>query len=424
MTRWIGAEKAGDLLKPGMTVFVAGATSEPREVLEALAGNRERCAGVRFVSVTVPGINHSDLSTLHEDARSTVFLVTPDNRWSVAEGRTGFVPMHYSAIYRYLEQELDVDVAILQLPPADRNGSHSLGISADFAPAVLGKAKLVIGEVNSRQPSVADAPRLLPGRLDYAVACDRPVPTLAQAKADKAALGVGRNVAELVNDGDCIQIGIGAIPDAALSALSGKNDLGVHSGMISNGVRALAESGNINGRCQAIDHGRIVCGATLGGIELVEWAGRSASLSVRPVGYTHDGAVLREIENFVSINSALEIDLFGQVNAEMLDGRQVSGTGGAVDMMRGAALSKGGRSIVALSSTAGGGKFSRIVSALAPVNSVTALRTDVEFVVTEFGARRIRHLPLRQRAEALIEISHPDYRDRLLDEWHELAANQ
>jgi 4-hydroxybutyrate CoA-transferase len=202
--------------------------------------------------------------------------------------------------------------------------------------------------------------------------------------------------------------------------LSEKNDLGIHSGMISDGVMALARSGNLSGSRKTIDQGRIVSGATLGSKELIEWAGEAPQLSIRPVGYTHDSGVIGEIEKFVSINSAMEVDLFGQVNADILGGRQFSGTGGSVDMIRGAALSRGGKSFVALSSTAKGGTVSRIVAALAPNTATTALRTDIDFVVTEFGARRIRHLPVMERAEALIEIAHPDFRDRLRDEWNKL----
>jgi len=184
----------------------------------------------------------------------------------------------------------------------------------------------------------------------------------------------------------------------------------------------LAIAGNITGRRKSLDAGRIVSGATLGSQRLVDWAGDAPQLSMRPVGYTHDSGVFARLDNFVSINSALEVDLFGQVNADMLAGRQLSGTGGAVDMMRGAALSRGGRSIVALSATASGGTVSRIVATLPRETATTALRTDVDYIVTEFGARRIRHLPIRARAEALIEIAHPQFRDELRDRWRAMVG--
>ena len=418
MTQWIEAGGVAGLLQPGMTVFVAGATAEPREILDALAIRGKQCAGVRFVSVSVPGINGVDFSSFHPRAKATAFLATAQNRESIVAGRVDFMPMHYSTIFDFLEHEMKIDAVLMQLPPLAQDGTANLGISADFAPAVLDKARLVIGEINARQPAPADAPGLPASRLDYALVCDRPVPTLVPSETSDIARRMGRHVADLINDGDCIQLGIGAIPDAALAGLSAKNDLGIHSGMISDGVMNLARAGNITGRNKTLDKGKIVSGVTLGSRRLIEWAGAAPELSVRPVGYTHDSGVIRRIDNFVSINSALQVDLFGQVNADMLDGRQLSGTGGSVDMMRGAALSTGGRSIIALSATARGGKVSRIVAALPQHTASTALRTDIDYVVTEFGARRIRYLPVQARAEALIEISHPDFQDQLRDEWN------
>jgi 4-hydroxybutyrate CoA-transferase len=419
MTQWIKAQDVAGLMRPGMTVFIAGGTAEPREILKALSENGESCAGVRFVAISIPGINTLDFRSLHQQARSTAFFATAENRESIAAGDTEFIPLQYRAIFDYLERDLPVDMALAQLPPPGAD-SVSQGISVDFLPAVLDKAGLVIAEINERQSAAADAPEIPLSRLDYAVACDRPVPTLAAVKINAAVSDIGRHIAGLVNDGDCIQLGIGGIPNAALAALSDKNDLGLHSGMISDGVMALAKAGNITGRMKTMDSNTMVSGATLGSQELVDWAGNAAGLAFRPVGYTHDIDVLRRIDNFVSINAALEVDLFGQVNADMLGGRQVSATGGSIDMMRGAALSNGGRSVVALKSTAKGGQVSCITPSLPAYTATTALRTDVDYVVTEYGARRIRHLPLRARAEALIEIAHPDFRDHLRDAWSEM----
>jgi 4-hydroxybutyrate CoA-transferase len=419
MTQWIQAQDVAGLLRPGMTVFVAGATAEPREILRALSEQGESCAGVRFVSVSLPGINHVDFTSLNEKAQSTAFFATPENRQSIAAGRTEFIPMQYSAIYDYLQRDLPVDIALVQLPEPARD-AVSLGIGVDFLPSILDKAGLLIGEINTRQPTPAGAAEIPLSRLDYAVACDRPVPTIAPAKTNSAINEIGRHTAGLIRDGDCLQIGIGGIPGATMAALSERNDLGFHSGMITDGAMNLARAGNITGRMKAVDADLMVSGATLGSQELVEWAGNAQNLIFRPVGYTHNIEVLRRIDNFVSINSALEVDLFGQVNADMLGSRQISATGGSIDMMRGAALSAGGRSIIALKSTARGGTVSCIRAAMNSGTATTALRTDVDYVVTEFGSRRIRHLPLMARAAALIEIAHPDFRDNLRDEWKEM----
>ena len=266
-----------------------------------------------------------------------------------------------------------------------------------------------------------DTPAIRPERLDYAVACDREVPVIPVPQATAEADRIAMLVAQQVEDGSCIQVGIGVIPNAVLAALGEKNDLGAHSGMISEGIMQLAMAGNLNGACKALDNGNIVTGAVLGSEVLVRWAGSARELVIRPVSYTHDSAIISANDRFVSINSALEVDLSGQVNAESIAGRQVSGPGGAVDMMRGAARSAGGKSFIALNATAKGGQVSRIVVALNPNTPVTATRDDIDYVVTEFGARRIRDLPAAARADALIEIAHPDFRQQLKTEWNELA---
>ncbi|MBT4890318.1 MAG: acetyl-CoA hydrolase/transferase family protein [Rhodospirillales bacterium] len=416
MTRWIEADQVAELLKPGMTVFVAGATAEPRTILDALAqsGDACACAGVRFVSVSVPGMNGVDFTTFHPEAKSTAFFATAENKANVASGRVDFMPMQYRAIYDYLEHDLPIDAVIVQLPPADKDGMISHGISADFLPAVLDKAKWVIGEINTAQPSPLNSLKLPESQLDYAVKTDRPVPTYPVSKINDTARAIGNSVAELIGDGDSIQIGIGAIPDATLAALTQKNDLRLHSGMIADGVMKLAIDGNMPGK--------LTIGATLGSQDLIEWVGQSEQMIFRPVSFTHDPATLREIDNFVSINSALEVDLFGQVNGDMLNGVQVSGTGGSVDMMRGASLSKGGRSIIALNATASRGTVSRIVPALPANTATSALRTDIDYVVTEFGARRIKHLPVQARARALIELAAPEFRGELRIKWASLNS--
>ncbi len=420
MKRWIEVDDVAAVFEPGMTVFVAGATAEPAEILAALQRRPDSCAGINFVSVSIPGINGFDFSALHRDAKSTAFFATRENRASIASGRSDFIPMQYRAIFDYLEHDLQVDAVLAQLPPAEGDAVSS-GVCADFLPAVLDKTTLLIAEINQRQPVPADAPRWPVNRIDLAVACDRPVAQYPAQTADQTVVAIGTHIEQLIGDGDCLQIGIGAIPGAAIAALTDKNDLGIHSGLISDAVMALANAGNITGRHKTQDQNKIVTGTTLGSTALIRWAGSAPELMIRSVGYTHDPGVLRQIDNFVSINSAVEVDLFGQVNADMIGGRQWSGPGGAVDMMRGAALSRGGRSIVALKATADNGERSRIVTALDRNTAATALRTDIDYVVTEYGARRVRHLSSAARAQALIEIAAPDFRDQLREEWLALA---
>jgi 4-hydroxybutyrate CoA-transferase len=250
-------------------------------------------------------------------------------------------------------------------------------------------------------------------RLDYVVESERAIPELPLPPMTPEAERIGAHVAGIVRDGDCIQTGIGSIPFAVLAALGEKNDLGIHSGILDDAGRRLIESGVVTGKHKTIDRDKVVFPIATGSAEFYAWVGRRPEIELRPVSYTHHVPILARIDNFVSINSAIEVDLNGQLNAEMIGSRQVSGAGGSVDFMRGAALSDGGRSIIAMTSTAAGGKLSRIVPALAAGTAATALRTDIDYVVTEHGTARLRNRPLAARAEALIEISDPRFRDQL-----------
>jgi 4-hydroxybutyrate CoA-transferase len=233
---------------------------------------------------------------------------------------------------------------------------------------------------------------------------------MAVPEIDDAARSIGALVADLVNDGDCLQTGIGAIPAAILSELGSKSDLGLHGGLLDAGGRRLIEAGNVNGMRKAIDQGQHITGMALGDDALFDWLADQSAVIFCGADHTHEVSAIAQLQNFVSINSAVEVDLFGQVNAEYAGGRQISGTGGSVDFMRAAKASKGGRSIVAMNATARGGTVSRIVPR---VDMVTALRTDVDIVVTEFGVAQLQNLPNRQRAAALIDIAAPQFRDEL-----------
>jgi 4-hydroxybutyrate CoA-transferase len=227
---------------------------------------------------------------------------------------------------------------------------------------------------------------------------------------DATARQIGHHVAGLIADGDCIQTGIGAIPAAILAALTQRNDLGLHGGLLDDGGMALIDAGNVTGKNKPIDREQHVTGMALGSQRLIEWLADTPAVVFKGADYTHEVAVIRQIPQFVSINSALEIDLYGQLNAEFANGRQLSGTGGSVDFMRAARASSGGRSIIAMQATARAGTVSRIVP---QTTMVTALRTDIDTVVTEYGVAQIADLPVRARARALLEIAAPEFRESL-----------
>ena len=407
------------LLEPGMTVFVAGGANEPATVLDAIRRRPAASAGVTWIQSIVPALNRFDFCSLHDEARAVAFFITPETRASYRAGRIDFVPCQLRAVADLLGEGLDLDLAILSVPaprdgaPPEDAADFGAGLNCDFVDVVVERARRVVAEVNTALPEPPDGPRIEARQIDFAVPVSRPPDPFPLPDPDETARAIARNVATLVRDGDTIQTGIGSIPYAVLGALRVKNDLGLHSGILDDGVMDLVERRVITGARKTIDRGHHVTAYAMGTPALYAWLGERADIRFRPVNYTHGAGVLARIDRFVSINSALEIDLAGQVNAEMIRGAQVTGTGGSVDFMRGAAGSRGGRSIVALGATAARGKVSRIVPRLGDGNAATALRTDVDYVVTEHGVADLRFRPERGRAAALAEVAAPEFRDEL-----------
>jgi 4-hydroxybutyrate CoA-transferase len=415
----ITLDRLPDLLRPGMTVFVAGASGEPTPLLEALAAAPGASAGVHYVGCRIPGLNTIDPAAFHPDARLTSFFVFGAIAKSHAAGRVRFLPLHYSGIWQYLSS-LVVDLALIQVSPPDEHGQCSLGASVHFVPAVLERARLVVAEVNAAMPRPARSFGIPYQRLDYVVASERPLPALPGGEPTDEIRRIGAEVAGLIADGDTIQVGIGKVPTAVLAALREHRDLGLHSGLVADEVADLHAAGVMTGARKSHDRGVMVGTAAIGTAKVYDWAGRCPELEFAPVGYTHDVRVIARIDNFVAINSVLSVDLSGQANAEMLDGRQVSGTGGLLDFVRGARLSRGGRSILALPATAAGGKASRIVPRLGDSDIISCPRADADIVVTEHGSAHLRDKSIDERAEALIAIADPAFREELARDWKAL----
>ena len=392
------------LLRPGMSVWVGGGSNEPVALLEALRGQPDAARGVTFTQFPLPGLNGFDFTDLHPEAELITFFMTP----ALAGSRAKFLPMRMRAAFDHL-RAARFDLAFIAVGRR-ADGSYAIGPNADFAAAVLETAGSVVAELRTEAPLPAGALPVPAARLDHIVASARRPTPMPRPAIDAAARRIGAHVAGLVADGDCLQTGIGGIPAAVLEALTQKNDLGLHGGLIDDGGMALVAAGNVTGAAKTIDVGHHVTGMALGSDALHDWLAERGDVVFRGADYTHDLDVLRKIDRFVSINSALQVDLFGQVNAEMAGGRQRSGVGGAVDFMRGAAASRGGRSIVALPATARGGAVSRIVPR---VELVTASRTDVDCVVTEFGVAELAGKTADARRAALIAIAHPDFRAEL-----------
>jgi 4-hydroxybutyrate CoA-transferase len=400
----IEPERVLALLRPGMTVFVEGASGEPTALLQALAAAPEASAGVHYVGCRVPGVNLVDPASFHASASLTSFFVFGDIARSHAAGRVRFLPLHYSAIYSYLAA-LPVDLALIQVTPPDAAGLCSLGPSVHFVPAVLDRARQVIAEVNAAMPRPAQSVLVPYERLDFVVETEHPLVPLETGPVSEQVQKIGRHVAGLIEDGDCIQVGIGKVPASVLAALHGHKRLRLHGGMVTDEVVDLCAAGAL---------GDMTCCTALGS-RVYDWTATRHDLRFAPVSFTHDVRTVAGIERFVAINSVLAIDLFGQADAEMLRGRQVSGTGGLMDFVRGARLSRGGRSILALPSTAGG--ESRIVPRLDDTHVVSLPRADADIVVTERGVAHLRDKSIDERAEALIGIADPAARDGLANAW-------
>ena len=393
------------LLRSGDRVWVAGSANEPSTLLDALA-EEKLPSDITFVQFPLAGYNQFDFTRFADDACMETFFMTPHLK-SADPQRLKFLPMQMRAVYDYLAGNIDV---VLIQAARDHQGVLRLGPNVDFVAAALASAGRVGVEINQSFVAAAGSIALDEHRIDTAVESDRPLIELAAPNIDDAALAIGREVAQLIRDGDCLQTGIGSIPAAILAELNDHNDLGLHGGLLDDGGMRLIQAGNITGQCKQIDQGLHVTGMALGSHELHDWLAATPSVQFAGANHTHEYTVILQLDNFVSVNSAVEVDLFGQVNAEVAGGRQLSGTGGSVDFMRAAAASRGGRSIVAMNATARGGTVSRIVP---KVEMVTALRTDVDMVVTEYGCARLKGSSSADRARALIEIAAPQFRDEL-----------
>lgn len=406
-------------LEEGDRVFVPGGPGEPRGLPEALAAGA--APAVTFVQFPLPGMNRFDYSLAGPSARMETFFLTPALREGFQAGRVSFHPLHMRRAFDALAQGPAFSWVVLAARQDDA-GHWQHGLNVDFLPAVLPKAARVLVVENSRLPCLPGAPRLDPGCIDALITEETALPELGAPALDEAARAIGQAVAGRIPDGACLQTGIGQIPAAVLGALKDHRDLGFHGGLVDAGVLGLIEAGVLTGARKGRDRGEHITAMALGDEAFYSRLAGVANLRFCGANYTHESAVIAELSDFVSINSAVEIDLFGQVNAETVSGRQISGPGGAVDFMRAAAGAPGGQSLVALTATAKGGALSRIVPTLAAGTPATALRTDTDVVVTEFGVAELKGKSLEARAAALMAVAAPAHREALAAAWRDLRV--
>jgi acyl-CoA hydrolase len=405
----VGSLDLARYLRPGDTVAWGQACGEPVSLTEALMAQRASLPGTRcFIGIPC----RDTVRPEHADhLRFISYTGSGPNQALIQAGALDPLPCHYSELPEILAAgPLRADAVLVALPPPRPDGSYGLGVCADYTAALIGSARVVLAEVSDQIPDIACTGSIAPSDLDVVVHTSRPPPEYYGSRpAGAVESAIAALVAGVVPDGATLQVGIGSMPSAALAALAGHRDLGLHSGMITDAVAALVEAGAVTGARKTVDRGLIVAGFLLGTGSLFRHAAGNQAVRLRDTRYTHDPAVLAAQHCFTAINGAIEVDLTGQVNTETIFGRYVGAVGGAADFMRGAARSPGGVAITVLPSTAG--SASRIVSRLTGPASVA--RSDAGIVITEHGVADLRGLPLSQRRERMLAIADPAHRDAL-----------
>lgn len=398
-----------DMLRAGDAIVFGQACGEPTSLVEALI---EQGAGIRgltaFIATSFSGLFTPE--SAESFALSSMGAIGTLRSMTKA-GRLQIIPVHVSQVGPLITAGIiPCDVAMIQVSPADADGNHSCGLISDHVRAAVDKARVVIAEVNEAVPFTCGE-SISASAIDMAIPVNRPPVEVQPAAISAVDEAIAGHCAAYIGDGAVIQTGIGAVPDALLRLLKDRKDLGVHSGMIGDGLVDLVEAGVVTNARKEIDAGVSINGALIGTRRLYDWVHRNPAIRMCATSYTHDAAILGRLSRLVTINSALEVDLTGQVNAEQSGSAYLGGTGGQVDFVRAGARSPGGRSIIALSASAKGGTVSKIVSQLS--GPVTTARSDVDIVVTEFGAAELKGQNLAERTRRLIAIAHPDFREML-----------
>lgn len=403
----------GRFIRPGDTLMWGQANAEPLTLIQALVTQRHSLGRLRLFL----GIGHNQLlEPEHADAFDFLaYCATGSNRKLAQAGVLEIMPAHYSQFPRLIEQgPMRVDVLMLQVSPPDALGRYSLGMAREYLIPAIESARVILAEVDPEAPWTCGGPYLREDDFDLLVPSALQAPTPPAAAPGPIEIAIGRNVATFIEDGATLQTGIGNIPDAVLAQLLDRRELGVHSGAIGDGIAELSLAGVITNSCKSIDAGVSIGGVLIGSDTVRRYAHLNSALELRSTQYTHNPRVLGKIDRFVAINSAIEVDLVGQVNSEVAGTRYVGGIGGILDFLRAAQSSRGGVPIIALPSTAG--NRSRIVSALA--GPVTVPRSDGCVIITEHGIADLRGLSLTQRAIRLIAVAAPEHREELERQVH------
>ncbi|MDX2234933.1 MAG: acetyl-CoA hydrolase/transferase C-terminal domain-containing protein [Hyphomonadaceae bacterium] len=391
-------------------VFLSAGPAEPLALHDAWRQKPETASGLRFAGLFIPGLNRLDYASLHPSAGMDVFMLSPDWRAGFVSGQNRHRPMHYLQAFRTLLRE-GAPAGVVQVSRPDDSGYASFGVSADASPAMIDRIGWKLAVINHAMPRVHDAPAIPVSAFDAVVEIDHPLATLTEASSDAAAIAT--HVAAWVRDGDTLQSGVGKLPSAVLSFLGGRRNLRIHSGLLTAAHLALVDKGAVRD-----EPGAVTAGMGAGDAAFYARMGAEKRLRLVSVAETHAHDVLAAIDRFVAINAALEIDLFGQINAELAGDAQISGVGGLVDFVRGANASSGGRALVMIQAEGRGA--SRVVPRL--TGPVTVSRVDAPIVVTEYGAVDLGPLDIDARAEAITSLAAPAYREKLRAAWRAMRS--
>jgi acyl-CoA hydrolase len=409
------AQEAVLRIRSGNRVYYGGNAAIPRELVRALSRRRDELRNVQLSHVLLMGEDPLSAPDMAGHFRHNSLFVGPADREAVNDGRADYTPIFLHQIPRLFQSGIiPLDVAMVQVSPPDEHGFMSLGVEVVASKSACQVAKTIIAQVNEKMPRVLGDSFLHVSRVHAIVEHTEALPTLTAKPATEVERAIAKHVLGLIEPGSTMQMGIGGIPDAVFEAMDGPMDLGIHTEMLSDGAMRAIERGVVTGNRKSLHPGKAVITFALGSPRLYEYLDNNPFIEAHPVEYVNDPFIVSQNENLVAVNSAIELDLTGQVCSDSMGPYIYSGFGGQVDFLRGAARSRGGKPVIALPSTAQGGRTSRIAPFLKPGAGVVTSRADVHYVVTEYGVANLFGRNLRERAEALIGIAHPDFRDELV----------
>jgi acyl-CoA hydrolase len=411
------AEEAVSVVKSRDRVYISGNAATPYHLMNALARRKDELEDVELVHVLLLGDDPLSKPEMEGHFRHNSLFVGPADREAINEGRADYVPIFLHQIPGLFKKGLlALDAAILHLSPPDEHGFMSLGVEVLASKAAAETAKVLIAQVNDKMPRVLGDSFLHVSRVHKVVEISEPLPQLEKSPATEVELKIGKYIADLIDDGSTLQLGIGGIPDAVLASLGNRRDLGIHTEMISDGVMESIERGVITGSKKTFHPYKAVITFALGSTRLYEFVDNNPVIEAHPTDYVNHPFLVAQNDNMIAINSAIEVDITRQICSDSIGTFIYSGFGGQVDFIRGAAHSKGGKPIIALPSTAKGGEMTRIVPFLKQGAGVVTTRGDVHYVVTEYGVAYLHGKNLQERTRALINIAHPKFRDELVHE--------